>query len=324
MKKILSLCLALCTLSSCVTLFNGPYTDFKVHVPDGTRVIYKNECAVMDTVMPDYANNARIVARRSGTVRLPLTIKNDTFERTILVKPVLSWMYYANIYPLYGLGFLIDRRNPNRFAYPHKIYADLNGKTKEGYYKRQPYGRGDMELAIMPPFLNVYVFNLNGLKSAGSPFGGAIGWNYYFTPNRFVSVELGAAAVGSRNGINRYKWRDTIPPDPREFKSGWYVNGRHHHRIGRFDLGYGISAGDRFGKLYYPKYINSTYPVDSVILQSHVFSVGGSFAANVRLTNSFFFGINYQPQLFSVGRGLVVYYEHLVNFGFYWRVRNHS
>ena len=123
MRKMLPALFLMCTLGSCVTLFNGPSTSLNVRIPDNAKVVYTNECGSTDSVSPDINNMARLIVRRNNK-QLPLTVVSDTGSFSFAVKPTMSWLFWANVYPLYGLGFLV--------SYLHQLDLQLQilGKCK--------------------------------------------------------------------------------------------------------------------------------------------------------------------------------------------------
>jgi hypothetical protein len=307
------------TLNSCTPLLYRERSSFFINAPTGTKIIYRNELGDADTLMPDQGNNVEIVTRNGTRETFPVTIKNDSLERNIDIRPIRTLFYYQTL----GLGFLFDRDNDPRFAYPQTIYLKRNPMLGKGYSLLKPYRKGDFTWVLSPPLANAFVFNLNDLNSAGSPFGIAGGINYYYRNKRFLSFETGVATVGRKTLLHRtsnYNVQEEWTPYAHEHKSGWYLNFRNHYVAGRFDFGYGISAGERFGTRFYEKYQSSADYADSFTHNSRVFSIGGTFVTNFRITNLMYAGINYQPQLMSADKNLKFNYEQLLSFGLSWRI----
>lgn len=317
MRKMLPALFLMCTLGSCVTLFNGPSTSLNVRIPDNAKVVYTNECGSTDSVSPDINNMARLIVRRNNK-KLPLTVVSDTGSFSFAVKPTMSWLFWANVYPLYGLGFLVDYNNPNRFTYPHFVYPDPRPKRKSGYQTRAPLMQSDWEISFTPPFINGFVFNPARVDLRGGVLGIGLGTAYHYSEKRFWWGELGTAASGGMG--DGYRRINSAPTDSRLRLTGWYLNMRHHHRLGRLDLGYGLSTGERKGREFYDYYYGATYKGDSVSKQfSHV-SAGLSFSANYRVSNSVYAGLSYQPQLFEISKANTGFsYSHMTIFGIYWR-----
>jgi len=316
MKNALPALLLMCTMGSCVTLFNGPSTSLNVRIPDNAKVVNTNECGSIDSVAPGINNMARLIVRRSNKI-LPLTVVNDTGSYSFAVKPTLSWLFWANVYPLYGLGFLVDYNNPNRFTYPHFVYPDPRPKNRVGYLTKAPLMRSDWELSFTPALVNGFVFNPARLDLRGGVLGIGGGVVYHHSDRGFWSAEVGTAVAGAIAGHKRI---DSMPSYVRVRLTGWYLNLRHHHQLGRLDLGYGLSTGEQTGREYYDHYYGATYKGDSVTKQfSHV-SAGLSFSANYRLSNSIYAGVSYQPQLYEISKANTGFsYSHMTIFGLYWR-----
>ncbi len=315
MKKMLPALVLMCTLGSCVTLFNGPSTSLNVRIPDNAKVVYTNECGSTDSVAPGINNMARLIVRRSNK-KLPLTVVSDTGSFSFSVKPTLSWLFYANVYPLYGLGFLVDYNNPNRFTYPHFVYPFQ--KDVKGYKALKPLTTSTLEIAFLPPLIHGYMYNPAALDFTGGIGGIGAGLNYHYTNKRFLSGEIGTA-LAPASFVERFPG-PKVSEVPEERISGWYLNLRHHHQFGRFDLGYGLSTGEQKGKQFYYYYRGATYEGDSVVYSYRHACLGLSFAANFRISNSFYLGTNYQPQFLAINTNNTIFsYSHMWNIGFYWR-----
>ncbi len=316
MKNILPALLLICTMGSCVTLFNGPSTSLNVRIPDNAKVVYTNECGNTDSVAPGINNMARLIVRRSNK-KLPLTVVSDTGSYSFAVKPMLSWLFWANVYPLYGLGFLVDYNNPNRFTYPHFVYPDPRPKNRVGYLTKAPLMQSDWELSFTPPLVNGFVFNPARVDLRGGLLGIGGGVTYHHSDRGFWNAEVGTAIAGAVAGFKRI---DSMPSFRRIRLTGWYLNIRHHHQLGRLDLGYGLSTGEQKGREYYDHYYGATYKGDSVTKQFSHLSAGLSFSANYRLSNSIYAGVSYQPQLYEISKANTGFsYSHMTIFGLYWR-----
>lgn len=312
MKRPFILVLLTSTLSSCVTLFNGPKTCLYVHVRPGTQVVYDTGHHTPDTLRPDHKNRVLLEVARN-TKPLPITLITDSTVRTIHVTPVHSWLFYSDAWWVYG--FFVDGWNPNRFTYPHHVNTLTGWYDTKGYNKRQPLIVRTTEVAIIPPLLHGFFFNPSQQDLVGSVASIGLGLNYHYRDKRFLSVEIGTArgpwVPGERFRI------DTVTPLLNEWTSGWHLDARHHNRFGRFDLGYGLSTGAMTGRRYYDRYKAD----DSVVLSYRATVLGASAAANVRLTNMIYLGMNYMPYLFAFDdRQLQFRYSHMIRFGLYWRL----
>ena len=90
----------------------------------------------------------------------------------------------------------------------------------------------------------------------------------------------------------------------------------NNHVQGRFDFGYGLAIGRHTGSRAYARYKMA----DTVLYSADYLSLGCSVSAHYRLSNACFAGINYQPQVMAIDNISGVIYEHLINFGFSWRI----
>ena len=321
------------SFGSCVTIFNGSNTTLHIHADKQAEVIYNKQypdvdysvhytpSGYTDSATPAGYGDVFIEAKRSKTDVLNVTVVKDGVEKKIAITPVHSWLYYANIYPLWGLGFFADYNNPNRFTYPHHIYVDLTSNWVKGYSTHKPFSAPRLEWVITPPLINGYVFGYNYLTPAYSPFGLSTGLNYHYSQNSFLSWEAGVAAINT--GYHRYhRLADSVyyrvySGLPHEHRDVFYLTFMNNHLLRRFDLGYGINIGEHSGMRAYSRYKMS----DTFIYSDHYISLGGSFAVHYRLSNSFYAGFNYQPQLMAINNdNSKVIYEHLYSLGFSWRI----
>lgn len=317
MKNTVPALILMCTMGSCVTLFNGPSTSVNVRIPKNAKIVYTNESGSTDSVAPDVNNMARLIVRRSDK-QLPLTVVSDTGSFTFQVKPILSRWFYANLYGFGGVGFLVDHNNVNRFTYPHFIYPDPRPDAKQGYKVNSPLLKSDWAITFTPPIINGFVINPARMNQRGGVLGIGVGAVYHYSDKRFWWGELGT--VGSGGIGDGYRRKDTVPANSRLRLTGWYLNVRHNHQVGRLDLGYGLSTGERRGREFYDDYLGATYKGDSIVKRfSHV-TTGLSFSAHYRISTSFYAGFSYQPQLFEIGKANTGFsYSHMTIFGFSWR-----
>lgn len=340
LKRLALFLIILSSFSSCVTLFNRKKTHIYVKSNPGAKMIYHKEYEGVKlpgegivqppegTAIPIGRKGVCVMVKRDRYKRLPVTVEQDGVEKTVQVKPVHSMAYYwnfAHLYPLLGVGFLIDHNNPNRFGYPGRVYVDTHD-TLPRYYafimpeagmlrpKKTPYFTAD----IAPLLGNVVVYDLEHLRPAGSPFYMSASLNYHYKPHRFVSVGFGGASVVPIRG---HIYRDSVSLSlyglPHyESKKGFFADVRDNRSLGRLELGYGLSAGWHEAKSYYGR----THESDSVVYTRAQVGLGASFAAYYRLFSFLSFGTNFQPQFIAFDHGVKFSYEYLWSMGLRFRI----
>lgn len=316
MKKIISLFFPVLALSSCATVFNGYYTDVRVHARRGDVVTYKNERGVVDTahVMED---GTHILPVLRGKNPLELSVITDTGRQDITVKHNYSWLFYANIYPAYGVGMLVDCFSPKRFSYPSNIYPYSD--VSKGYQTVRPMLPTKVSLTFMPPFISCYFLNPERFDFGGNVLGTGLGANYYYAKKSFFSGELVAGTWRITNADDY--WPENRSSVKHRKGLSWVtVAARHHHLLGRLDLGYGLAGSWQNCREFDQYYYRRELQYDTMLRRANFVTLGGSFSVNLRLTNSWYVGVTYQPQILSLtGGGAVVGYSHTVNTGFFWR-----
>ena len=96
-------------MTSCATIINKPYKNVKVHTTESSRIVHRND--TIKTVN----NRANMWAERKNE-NLSFVAMTDSVTKTIEIKPRNSFLWWANIYPSFGIGMLIDKNNPKRYS----------------------------------------------------------------------------------------------------------------------------------------------------------------------------------------------------------------
>ena len=307
--------------SSCVTLFNGPYTKVHINVPAGTAVSYRG-----DTIRMAQHPGLRVARARYDILLdaerspqpLQLTLICDSTSRVINVARTHSWLYYANLYPSFGLGFLADYNKVRRFSYPSRIFIDP--RAAAGYSGFMPAGDSRWSYVLAPPLTNVFVFNLSNVNSSGSPWGLSMGVNYQYAPRGYVAVTAGAAVVTPMRLAERFfDSTQRFIQEEAQTKAGVFFSLSNHHSMGRFDISYGLSAANSSSRRLY-RSLDRKVVADSVLYTAHTTSFGGSLSASYRLSNSAYAGLQYMPQVWESGTYNRFNYQHLLMLGISWRL----
>lgn len=120
------------TLSSCATMFNAKSVHLKIVTNEPSYLVLKK-----DTLK--YARPVKPVTVDRDHVPIAITVYNDSFTKTVQVKPRNSFAYWLNLYPNLHLwtGFVWDTKTKRRYTYPKTIYIDLRSKDS-GYLTFTP------------------------------------------------------------------------------------------------------------------------------------------------------------------------------------------
>ena len=121
MKKIIPLFLVMLLLNSCATLFNTRMEKINIVTSESSTVVLNN--------IPLQSVQNRV---ESKVVRSPqnleLIVSSDSITKNVSVNPANSFMFWSNLSLFYGVGMLVDWKNPKRFSYPKTVYVDLSNK----------------------------------------------------------------------------------------------------------------------------------------------------------------------------------------------------
>jgi hypothetical protein len=313
-NKLLFIIIAI-SFSSCARIINNGLTKFRFHAPPGSVVTYPNLSGYADSSIVDSNGTVEIAAIRSRS-RLPVTIKKDTIDTAISIRPVFTGNWYANIFS-YGIGFLVDIGTIKKYGYPANVY--YNPAARRGYSALKPFIVPRSQLTILPMYLMLCKIEFGNVatRGIGTVFG--LGYNYYTSPKTFYALE--AAVVGDPLTIAERFYSDSIAPPPTLRKNGWSVTVRRHNVGRKFDIGYGPSAGNRYWTRYYSSFPGTSYMNGALDTWAKAFTLGCSFAASFRITSSFYAGINYQPHFIEIGDKMTWKYGHIISSGLYWRIR---
>ena len=114
--------LLLLSLSSCASLLNGPYNHITI-VTDVPNLLIVHR----DTI--NYLSETKRITVPRSADSLEITAISENRSKTVAVPAHNSTAYWVNIYFNYGIGMLVDRKNPKRYTYPSRIYLPLNAPS---------------------------------------------------------------------------------------------------------------------------------------------------------------------------------------------------
>ncbi len=122
-------------LNSCATIFNSRQTTLNIITNQPSRLVVAND------TLKNKSNNKSIVVNRDKE-ELKLTVFTDSLTKTVNLKSFNSFAYWSNFGFYYGVGMLVDFKNPKRYGYPKTVYVNFNDNTSD-YLTFIPIGSAD-------------------------------------------------------------------------------------------------------------------------------------------------------------------------------------
>ena len=293
-------------LSSCATIVNQPYKYVTVHTTEPSSIIFEH-----DTINTT-DNKAHLKVKRKNEA-LSFVTTTDSLTKSVRIKPESSIMYWANIICPYnfGLGMLVDRKNPKRYSYPDKIYINPTD-TKENYsIYGQANNKGELYLHLsLQPFINSILMKPKNEGTKVKKWLGGItaGLDYYHSKSQFFHLGYSDISGGLSFG-----------DDQTESVSSKYISFSNNHKIGQFAIGYGLS----FVKNTWEEYLLSPWlfflPVK--INEKNHYALGLMFPGYYQMGENFYLGIVYRPTFYRPNMTNRFVYEHLISIDLALKIR---
>lgn len=308
MKNLLLIsCLAF-GCCSCATILNPSHKAITIHTPGPSKIIIKK-----DTLHTE-ANEVSFLVPRSKEP-LNLRVLADSTDQYISIPARSSFAYYLNIPYNYGLGMLVDQKNPKRYTYPRRIYLDSS--WNRGLKTLPATHQGDVNFQISFPYINSFIIQpfAENRKANTGFWGLGVGMDYYHQDRQYLSLNLRTVS-------------DFFFPIPapvtyqggQDFMSSNYLSLSNHHRIQRFDWGYGLSwIENKWGVDFYEDINDPGVPILSR-RQRHQ-ALGFEFSGYCFTGPSFHMGLIYRPSFVRLYTDPVFKYEHLISVGLAWKIR---
>jgi hypothetical protein len=310
MKPICFVLLCICS-SGCATLFNQRHQNIHIYAEKPFKLILKD-----DTL---HSQDNQIVLREARQkTPLELSVVADHLPANVRIPAKNALAYWLNAYPspMLWTGFLIDKKNPKRYAYPKHIY--LSSMAAKGYQLYDPYSRkGQWFVQFSVPYINVFLQQPDQEKRQSNAgfWGLAAALEYHYSPQKSLRF---SASVASD-----YFFPMPVPIE----RSGEYeqlfstsVGVSQHHRIQRMSLGYGLLFAKNTWNLGYSTRFEPDPPSRNPVRKSRYF-VGFNLPFEYQLSPRFWIGVKYQPMFLRVSQNIGFQYEHLISFGFGWNFR---
>lgn len=310
MRQTLFLLAISILITSCATIMNQPYRSITVHTTQPGDIIFKK-----DTIKTRNNKANFKVERKNEPISIVAT--TDSLTKSFEVEQRNSFEYWANIFTNYGIGMLVDKKNPRRYGYPKHVYINSADTISKYYSFSQENKKGGLYLHLSLPHINSFRLTPEGEKTKINTgfWGLAIGLDYYHSESQFIN--LGVSGV-----------TDFFVPVPGsidirgeyELLSSRYISFSNNHRIKRFTIGYGLSYSRNTWDYKNYGSIDSITPKREPVKKSN-YSFGLVFPAYFQLGDHFNIGIIYRPSFYRPGSSPKFLYEHLISMDFAWKIR---
>ena len=309
MKKPLLIFAIPLALSSCATVMNQAHQGITVYTTAPSRIVYgPNTYYTTD-------GKVELIMVRGGEAK-PITAIADSTEKTIILNPGNSFMYYANIPCNFGLGMLVDRNTLKKYTYPKRVYIN-SADTLSQYFRHDLTDRrGELYLHLSVPHINSFLMQPQGegIRANTGFWGLAIGLDYYHGKNRFANF----TAAGVADFFLPFPAVIDLKGEHEAMRSS-YISISNNHHIRRFSVGYGLSLArntwrfDNFDAFGSP-------PTRAPAKKSHR-ALGLVFPVYYGAGEYFNAGLIYRPTFLRLADANPLRYEHLISIDFAWKIR---
>ena len=192
--------------ASCATVLNSPIQKVTITSDKNIKIISVNKFEYQESALSDSDHSRSYYVFRSF-MPLKVNLLVDSIPKSIVILPKNSFAYWLNISFLYGLGMLIDKDTPKRYAYSPNNHIVLKDSSIQ-LLRFSPIRKNTVNLTISPSCLNSFNINAVGkqYKSAGI-LGIEGGLEYYYHNNQYISLNAGVGTdiLGEHFGQGYYQ-----------------------------------------------------------------------------------------------------------------------
>jgi len=310
MRKTLYILTVSILMTSCATFMNQPHKNLTIYTTEPGKIIYNG-----DTIKT--TDNKAYIRVERNKEPFSFIATTDSLAKTVQVKSKNSFMFWSNIFCNYGIGMLVDRKNPERYSYPRSIYLNSADTTSRHFSYGPANNKGELYLHLSLPHINSFrlIPENEGTKLNTGFWGLTIGLDYYYSKNQFISSGI--------SGVS-----DFFVPFPAavdisgeyESMSSGYVSLSNNHKLKRFTFGYGLSyARNTWDFRYYDRFDPPPPTRDPVKKRSNAF--GSIYTAYFQTGDYFNIGVVYRPTFYRPKMTDKFEYEHLISVDFAWKIR---
>ena len=309
MKNIVLFIFLTISLSSCATIsqeIEGNIQQINIHTNKPGIVVHNGDS------LSTSKNKVSIIVERKKE-DLNIKILNDTIEKSVTINSKNSFEYWLNIPTNYGIGMLIDKNSPNRYAYPKNVYLDLYNSKNEYYLSDRTNKTNEIFLHVSIPYMNHFYFQPKNIESKTNTgfWGLSTGLEYYYTSNKFLSFK----------GLTAFDFFVPVPApvtldDTRENMSTFNLELTDNYKSGKFRFGYGINYSWNNWK-----FVDTSQPDSRIEINRRSQNLGLTTNIYYQIGRTLNIGIIYRPTFYSVTPIADFNYEHLVSLDLAWKIR---
>ena len=262
-RPLILIACALVFMTSCATLLNRRTEEIHITTDNKITGLRVEQATQIDST-------TYVVTR--GRQDLTLHFRLNTTEKTLLLRSRNSFAFWLNVYN-YCTGMLVDWKNPKRYGYPTSTYLTAKD-TAIQHHRFPPTPKGQLRFNLAYSPVNVFsLVSPQGRFTAFSPFGLHTALDYFYKPDRYVSLSLGGA-IGfpdNQHGADHIKTVAVL-----------YANLSNNYNVGSFELGYGVN------------FSTFNFVPNTVANTTHHVGFGPSLSAQYRISDKIRIGLSYQ------------------------------
>lgn len=310
MKKTL-LIISFCFLfSSCATILKKKTYELSISSNEKNAKV-----KVYDSI---YDLPSKVRVKRSN-LDLDLTLLTDTLNIDYRIKssPNSTFLYWNLVGMQFApLNYAVDFTNKKRFYYGDFVYLDSNDSVHtieppirklytDFFAETYPKNKKDINLVFSIPYVNGFYFEPQdyGTKTTTGFFGISTGIEYFYKPNKYFSFNASAVT-------------DFLAPvpapvsydGPYDKQNSIYFTVTDNFKVNRFNFGYGLNYS-----------INNWIFIDDSDSQNEIEirrknqSLGLTTNVYFQFGRSFFVGVVYRPNFYTLEPKTEFKYEHLIS-----------
>jgi hypothetical protein len=290
-------------LSSCATVLNSPVQKISISTDKNIQVLSVDRAALIDSTFIGIDGSGTYYIPRSNKP-LQVVLQIDSTKKTIILHPKSSFAYWFNIYANSGIGMLIDKNNPKRYAWSVRNYLKLKDTTIKRY-RFAPIEKGTINLSLSPTFSTIFSIQAKDKRyNSAGVFGLEAGVEYFYRNNNYLSINVGAATD---------RFGEYFGPGYVETATTMFTSLRNNNIVGSFDLGYGINASRQKWTIHT---LGDTIKINESIKS---IGLGLSLSAQYRVGSYFRLGILYQPNILNTSFKPSLNYQHYISLNLIWK-----